>query len=76
MFKQNNSMYKRILFLFILFTSFNSIESDVYFCVSKGAKRYHYDKFCRGLSNCQHTIKKVSLSEAQGMGLSLCGWED
>lgn len=69
-------MYKPILFLFILFTSFNSIESDVYICVSKGAKKYHYYKSCKGLSNCKHTIKKVSLSEAQGIGLSLCGWED
>ena len=69
-------MYKLILFLFILFTSFNSIESDVYICVSKGAKKYHYYKSCKGLSNCKHTIKKVSLSEARDIGLSLCGWED
>jgi hypothetical protein len=52
------------------------MESDVYICFSKGAKKYHYNKFCKGLTNCKHTIKKVSLSEAKELGLSLCGWED
>lgn len=52
------------------------MESDVYICFSKGAKKYHYNKFCIGLTNCKHTIKKVSLSEAKELGLSLCGWED
>lgn len=65
-----------LLSTLFLFTSFDISKSDVYVCVSKGAKKYHYDKSCKGLSNCKHTIKKVSLSEAQNMGLSLCGWED
>jgi hypothetical protein len=65
-----------IIFLLLLFASFNFSKSDVYICVSKGAKKYHYDKSCKGLSNCKHTIKKVSLSDAQDMGLTLCGWED
>ena len=71
-----NPMYKRILFPFLLFTSFNLMESDVNICFSKGAKKYHYNKFCKGLNNCKHTIKKVSLSEAKELGLSLCGWVD
>lgn len=65
-----------LLSLALLFTPFDTSKSEVYICVSKGAKKYHYDKSCKGLSNCNHTIKKVSLSEAQGIGLSLCGWED
>lgn len=70
-------MKKNILLLFIfVLTSFTSLESDVYIFVSKGAKRYHFTKTCKGLSNCKHTIKKVILNEAKGMGLTLCGWED
>lgn len=70
-------MKKNILLLFIfVLKSFISLESDVYICVSKGAKRYHFTKTCKGLSNCKHTIKKVTLNEAKGMGLTLCGWED
>ncbi|WP_445716511.1 hypothetical protein [Flavobacterium sp.] len=70
-------MKKIILLLIIsLLTSFTSVESDVYICVSKGAKRYHFTKKCKGLSNCKHTIKKVTLSEAKDLGLTLCGWED
>ena len=70
-------MKKIFLLLFItLLTSFTSLESDVYICVSKGAKRYHFAKTCKGLSNCKHTIKKVTLTEAKEKGLTLCGWED
>lgn len=65
-----------LLLLITLSTSFSTIESDVYICVSKGAKRYHLTKTCKGLSNCKHTIKKVTLTEAKEMGLTLCGWED
>ena len=65
-----------LLSLTLLFTSFNTIESDVYICGSKGAKKYHLSKTCRGLSNCKHKIKQVTLKEAQGFGLTLCGWED
>ena len=69
---------KKVILLLLLFTfaSFTSSESDVYICVSKGAKRYHFTKTCKGLSNCKHTIKKVTLDEAKEMGLTLCGWED
>lgn len=69
-------MYKLILFLFILFTSFNSIESDVYICGPKGAKKYHFSKTCRGLGNCNDVIKQVTIKEAESFGLTLCGWED
>ena len=70
-------MKKLILLSFILLlTSFNSVESDVYICGAKGAKRYHFSKSCRGLNNCKHEIKKVTLKEAKNFGLTLCGWED
>lgn len=65
-----------ILLSILLFTSFNSVESDVYICGPKGAKKYHFSKTCRGLSNCKHEIKKVTLKEADNFGLTLCGWED
>ena len=70
-------MKKLILLSFILLlTSFNSVESDVYICGAKGAKRYHFSKSCRGLNNCKNEIKKVTLKEAKNFGLTLCGWED
>lgn len=52
-------------------------ETYVYICDSDGAKKYHYSKNCRGLSNCKHTIKKVTLADAKKKGKkTLCGWED
>ncbi|KQS92768.1 hypothetical protein [Chryseobacterium sp. Leaf394] len=52
------------------------IKSDVYLCDSPGGKKYHYNKSCRGLSNCKHEIIKVSLKKAQNLGKTLCGFED
>lgn len=49
---------------------------DVYICDSSGGKKYHYTKICRGLSNCKHEIKKMSLQKAKNAGKTLCGWED
>jgi hypothetical protein len=52
-------------------------ESEVYICVSTTAKRYHYSENCRGLKQCSHTIKKISLSEARNKyKRTLCGYED
>jgi hypothetical protein len=68
---------KLILFSFIsLITSFNSVKNDVYICGAKCAKKYHFSKSCRGFSSCKHEIKKVTLKEAEGFGLTLCGWEE
>ena len=64
-----------ILLSILLFTSFSSIESDVYICGVKGAKKYHYSKTCRGLNACKHEVKQVTL-EAKNFGLTICGWED
>ncbi len=52
-------------------------DTSVYICVSETAKKYHYDKNCRGLNKCSHEIKKVTLSDAKGKYTrTLCGWED
>lgn len=62
-----------ILLLYIsLFTS----QSKVYICNSPNAKKYHYNENCRGLNSCKHEIQKVTIKEAQSLGLTLCGWED
>ena len=65
-----------LLLLFVLLTSFHPVETKVYICGPTGAKKYHYNENCRGLTACRHVLTKVSLSQAQGYGLTLCGWED
>lgn len=65
-----------LLLLFLFLTSFCPIETNVYLCGSTGAKKYHYNENCRGLSSCNHGVTKVTLKKAQGYGLTLCGWED
>ncbi|TDP02281.1 hypothetical protein [Flavobacterium sp. 245] len=65
-----------LLLLFIILTSFSMPETSVFICGPKGAKKYHYNENCRGLSSCSHGITKTSLKQAQGYGLTLCGWED
>ena len=47
-------------------------EEKVYICVSKNAKRYHCDRDCRGLQNCKHEIRIVTIKEAQERGLTPC----
>ncbi|MBS7254540.1 hypothetical protein [Flavobacterium branchiicola] len=65
-----------LLLLFVLLTSFRPPESNVFICGPSGAKKYHYNENCRGLSACRHEVVKTSLKQAQGYGLTLCGWED
>lgn len=68
---------KYILLVFFVFTtSFRPLETNVFICGSTGAKKYHYNENCRGLSACRHGVTKTSLKQAQGYGLTLCGWED
>lgn len=62
--------------LVFVVTSSYTVSSDVYICGTTGAKKYHYKENCRGLSACTHGVKKATLKEAQGYGLTLCGWED
>lgn len=65
-----------LLILIRIFLSVSSEEATVYICNSSGAKKYHYKKHCRGLSNCKAPIKQVSLTDAKKRGRTLCGWED
>lgn len=65
-----------LLLLFICFSSFRSATTYVFICGPTGAKKYHYKENCRGLTACRHVLTKVSVSQAQGYGLTLCGWED
>lgn len=62
--------------LLLILLSFQPVENNVFICGSTGAKKYHYKENCRGLTACRHQLTKVSLSQAQGYGLTLCGWED
>lgn len=55
--------------------SFIKPESAVYICKGNYSKRYHYDKNCRGLSNCSTDIYKVTLDEAKRIGRTMCGIE-
>lgn len=64
-----------ILYCISLFAS-TFVTTQVYICGPKGAKKYHLTDSCRGLSACKHETVKVSLSQAENFGLSLCGWED
>ncbi len=52
------------------------MTTQVYICGPKGAKKYHLTASCRGLSACKDATVKVSLSQAENLGLALCGWED
>ncbi|WP_116789003.1 hypothetical protein [Flavobacterium psychrotrophum] len=61
---------------FVLLLSSYTTTDDVYICDSKGGKRYHLSKDCRGLSNCKAEIKKVTLTAAKESGKTLCGYED
>ena len=68
-----------IALLFFVTASFNTNnpnETYVYICKSNNSTRYHYDKNCRGLKQCDHKIEKVTLKQAQKIGRTLCKWED
>jgi 5-bromo-4-chloroindolyl phosphate hydrolysis protein len=72
----NRRKMKTLLLLILLFTENACTDSQtVYLCDSAGGKKYHYNEHCRGLSNCQHRIIKVTLEEAKKRGKTLCGWE-
>lgn len=65
-----------LLLIIIFLTSFRPPETSVYICGNTGAKKYHIKETCRGLSSCRSETVKTSLKQAQGLGLTLCGWED
>lgn len=65
-----------LLSITLLFFNLPTDNSEVYICVSKTASKYHLSKSCKGLKQCTHVVKKVSLKEANKLGYKLCGWED
>lgn len=68
---------KKLLLTISIITlfSFNSVVDYVYICDSKTAKKYHYDKNCRGIKSCKFKIVKITLSEAEEKNKTLCGFE-
>ncbi len=72
-----------VLLIFLLFASCSSEQSygesvkkgqdSVFVCISPKAYSYH-NHMCRGLDNCDHDIKKVSLAEAKSMNRKPCGY--
>ena len=68
----------KIILLLVLF-SFNQIKSTktttVYICSSNNAKKYHQNPNCRGLSNCQFKVVKMTLAAVRSKGMTLCKWE-
>lgn len=64
-----------VCFLCVSSTSFEAVQSSVYICTGKYSKKYHYNKKCRGMSNCKSAVKSVSLKDAQSQGKTLCGFE-
>ena len=48
------------------------IATTVYVCMSKSSVAYHSSDKCAGLNRCNHEVKQVSTSEAQGLGKRTC----
>lgn len=61
--------------IMMLLVTAGTTDDQVFICNSKGGKRYHLSKECRGLSNCKAEIKEVTLEEAKNDGKALCGYE-
>lgn len=71
--------YNIVFVLFLILSGFTDhliVGGNVYVCMGKSSKRYHYNQKCRGLSNCSTKIHEITLSKAKEMGRTLCGWED
>lgn len=62
-----------LFFIGIICCSFQSAK--VYICLSAGSYAYHFTMDCRGIKQCKHDIKAVTLSEAISLGRKPCGWE-
>ena len=56
----------------------NTVADDavVYVCRSAGAKRYHFKRDCRGLKRCTHKIEESGITDAENLGLTICGYEN
>lgn len=69
----------KILFssvVILLFSFSKNNDKEVYICVSKTASKYHLTGDCKGLAECTHAIKKVTLKKANELGYkNICGYE-
>jgi hypothetical protein len=61
-----------IIAAFYILASISNTPGSVYYCDSPTGKKYHQSKQCRGLKKCTHTVKTISLKEAEKMGLTQC----
>ena len=63
-----------LLTIFVFIVPVNSADnSKVLICVSSSSKKYH-NGYCRGMNNCTHADRWVTVSEAKTMGRSPCGY--
>ena len=66
---------KKLIFLsLLLFTLISATSDKVYICTGKYAKAYHVSMSCRGVNACRSDINTITLSEAQNMGRTTCGY--
>ncbi len=49
---------------------------DVYICRGPLSKRYHHHPQCRGLRRCSTPVDSVPIDDAEGLGRTICGFED
>ena len=47
-------------------------ETYVYICTGGSSKRYHKTDSCKGLDNCQASVKKVTLAYAEKIERTPC----
>lgn len=56
----------------ILFGFTSSVQTTVYICLSKDAKKYHFSQSCRGIQKCTHTVKQTTVQDAKNKGYTAC----
>jgi hypothetical protein len=66
---------KKILSLTIItlfFSSFTTVQSDVYICKGGSSKVYHKSENCRGLKFCSTNVEKLTEDAAIKLGRRKC----
>ncbi|MGZ6523188.1 MAG: hypothetical protein ACXVDT_15240, partial [Bacteroidia bacterium] len=56
-------LFSLVLLMNVSFTP----PGNVFICVSKSSKVYHSNKNCRGIKNCTHEIREVTVSDAKNV---------
>lgn len=51
------------------------ITDPVHICNSVFATKFHLDRQCKGLENCNRNIRTIDKSEADSLGYVLCAYE-